>query len=468
MALDLTKILNDKGITWHSAPLTSGVFGKTYFADDVAEVYDSNKNRVRITVKRGTILINTIKADERGDGALRNTIVHEAVHWFFHNNYFALRHLLNNKLTCSICYRSEHLSEDDEIKWMESQARSLAPKILMPKVMFLRKFKELYKKNKKISKSLSNLFGMRKESDILFDTVIDLANFFEVSKQSVKYRLIELGYFEADGVANFNSLAKKYYETFMFDKNKLKEHQTFYLPQESFISLLENDSRILIATRNKKLLYLNGLLVVNNPKYVVNEKLTDYAISHVDECCVIFNVKSDHKPFKDNFASFSLCAGGKSKAQAQIDDEHYAYIIQQANENAEHYEAHKKNLPSTFGETIEYHCVKFGQSYEWISDVCDLTATTLRKFRNEDFDDIKLTNIIKFGLGLKLSQPYIQDIINKAGISMTRISKQNSILLTIIMTFQRLGIKKAYKILKINGNEKYLKLSKRYLKKYKL
>lgn len=467
MALDLTKILNDKGVTWHSAPLTSGVFGKTYFADDVAEIYDENQCRKRVNIKRGTILINTIKADERGDGALRNTIVHEAVHWFYHNNYFGLRHLLNNEQTCAICYKSEREIDDEDIKWMESQARSLAPKILLPKKMFIKKFKEEYKHHKNVAKSLSNIFGMQRDAEILAETITTLASFFEVSKQSVKYRLIELGYVEADGVLNYNPDAKRYFTNYQFNKKKLSDHQTFHLSKESYLNLLESNQIISEAIRSRKLIYIGGLLVVNNPKYIINDKITDYAINHVDECCVIFNIKNDSKPFKEHAMTFALCAGGSSsKVQAEINDEQYAFIIKQADENAQHYERHKRKLPGTFGATIDYHCEKTGQSYEWIADICDITATTLRKFRNDDFDDIKLINIIKFGIGLKLSQPYIQDLINKSGISMSRVSKQNSILLAVITTFQRVGMRKVYKILKINGNEKYLKLSQRYMKKY--
>ena len=249
MPLDLTKILNDKGVYWYRAPLTSGVYGKTYFADDIAEVYDENGDAKTVKVSRGTILINPSKHEERGNGALRNTIVHEAVHWFFHSNYFEHRLLLDNKLTCAVCYKSDRYEDDDDIKWMESQARSLAPKILMPKKMFLKKYKETYAHCRKTARALKNIFGLQRKIDTLSDTIEILARFFEVSKLSVKYRLIELGITEADGVLNWNEESRRYFPTFQFNTSRLKHHQTFFVSQSSYFSLIQNDNEIEQADR---------------------------------------------------------------------------------------------------------------------------------------------------------------------------------------------------------------------------
>lgn len=468
MALNLTKILNEKGVKWRSAPLPMDVYGKTYFAEDYADVYDENQNIVNVKVTRGTILINTKKAEERGDGVLRNTIVHEAVHWFFHNNYFGLKHLLNNDITCAVCYRSENVIYEDEIYWMESQARSLAPKILMPKKPFIKKFKEEYKKQKDIANLICRTLVNERNAEIMSSTIASLSKFFGVSKQSVKYRLSELGYKEVDGVLNYNVDTRRYFANYQFKNNTLDDYQTFHLPNESFIDLIQNNEMIRKDVQSGKIIYTNGLLVVNNPKYIEDNKITTYGLDHVDECCVIFNVKSEGKVISENITTFTLCAGGTSKVNAYIDDEQYVKIMEQIDENILHFEKHKKDLPSTFGDTIEYHCEKSKHSYEWIAEHCNLSAATLRKFRNDEWEDIKLINIIKFGIGLRLSYPYIQDLINKSHISMTRICKANNVLLTVISTCQRLGMKRIYSILKKSGNEGYLKLSKSYIKKHNL
>ena len=94
-------MLASKGVKVYYAPLEDNVFGKTYFAKDTAEVYKGdnlldfiNGETERIEVEPGTVLINFDAVVERPIGVYRNTMIHEAIHWFFHSNYFELQQLL--------------------------------------------------------------------------------------------------------------------------------------------------------------------------------------------------------------------------------------------------------------------------------------------------------------------------------------------------------------------------------------
>ena len=89
--LKLDKMLKNKEMVFHPAPLGSEILGKIYFAKDKATIYANlqDLSEVKIVdVGPGTILINYDKITEYGDGAMRNTVIHEAVHYFFHSNYF--------------------------------------------------------------------------------------------------------------------------------------------------------------------------------------------------------------------------------------------------------------------------------------------------------------------------------------------------------------------------------------------
>lgn len=92
------------------------------FFDGVTEVID---------VEPGTVLINFDAVVRRQLGVYRNTMIHEAIHWFFHSNYFELQQLLDGELKCAICYKGESYYPNSEIAWMEWQARSIAPRVLM-------------------------------------------------------------------------------------------------------------------------------------------------------------------------------------------------------------------------------------------------------------------------------------------------------------------------------------------------
>ena len=118
--------------------LEENIFGKIYFLDDK-----------KTNIKAKTILIDQFKSFINGVGNTKNTIIHECVHWYFHRRFFALQHLLDSSLSTITCTQVESDSHyenkySDDLRWMEWQANSLAPRILMPETTTRMKFEELY------------------------------------------------------------------------------------------------------------------------------------------------------------------------------------------------------------------------------------------------------------------------------------------------------------------------------------
>ena len=116
------------------------------------------------------------------------------------------------------------------------------------------------------------------------------ANFFGVSKLSAKIRLREIGKTEIEGVGNY--VDGEYTKPFFFKRGSLKNNQTFIISSENLSRLLTTNLLVQKALQEEKLLYINKMLVVNNQKYVNYQKyeMTEYALEHADECCLIFNV----------------------------------------------------------------------------------------------------------------------------------------------------------------------------------
>ncbi len=134
---------------------------------------------------------------------------------------------------------------------------------------------------------------------------------------SVKFRLVDIGALEADGILNYDDELKTSYKVYGFYKKYITDHQTFNLNKRSFDKLIESNEEINKLIDDKKLLYLNGLVVVNNNEYVQCGKLTDYALRNAHECALIFDVTSDSRPLSDNVSKFSLCRSAESIVLAQ-------------------------------------------------------------------------------------------------------------------------------------------------------
>lgn len=82
MKVDLDNIFKDKEIEVYLSNLNEA-YGKVYFDNDKAYVYNKDLELELKEIKAGTILIDIDKFRDRPSGAYRNTVIHEAVHWFF-------------------------------------------------------------------------------------------------------------------------------------------------------------------------------------------------------------------------------------------------------------------------------------------------------------------------------------------------------------------------------------------------
>lgn len=166
------------------------VLGQVFFSAGSAEIYNKDTDEfVYEHVDKGTMFLDPDVATERNIGSERNTIAHECTHWHIHRSYHAVQIMAGGEKAVAFRCPTEPPSERLQAKWtnedwMEWQANGIAPKILMPKDMFIQHVSvhDLYSKIK--SERMGSLY-----QDLLIE---DLSDFFQVSKQSASIRLSEL------------------------------------------------------------------------------------------------------------------------------------------------------------------------------------------------------------------------------------------------------------------------------------
>ena len=155
------------------------IYGMTIFTDGVIEVYNPSEELYDTkTFKAKTVLIDPEAVKKTNTGCRNNTIAHECVHWYKHRYYYKMQKFSLPRYANFCKCRVDQLPElADEENIMESQAIGIAPRILMPKSTFVEAAEHLgisYRKDNRVA-------------------INKLANFFDVSKQSVKIRLAECG-----------------------------------------------------------------------------------------------------------------------------------------------------------------------------------------------------------------------------------------------------------------------------------
>ncbi|GGE27183.1 ImmA/IrrE family metallo-endopeptidase [Streptococcus himalayensis] len=242
----------------------SQVLGRTYFKSTEEE---------RGVVSEGTVLYDTSSGNA---GRRSNTIIHECFHWYKHRHYFALKDLLESDQSV---YGDMKMAR----YWLERQAKAITPRILMPKKMFLKKAQALIEDWQTYSQ-LSYLV-------ILEHVILELASFFQVSRQSAKIRLVELGFKEARGVLEY--VDGSYLPPYTIGDMELKNNQTFSISLAELERLVEEDYSFTKVLHSGLYVYIEAHLVMNLPQFVTedisgNLVLTDYARYHLDECALLF------------------------------------------------------------------------------------------------------------------------------------------------------------------------------------
>lgn len=440
---------------------TCSVFGQIYFSDCEARHYDSDTREYKpLAVKRGTILIDPNVFFMRNVGSVNNTIIHECVHWDLHKKFFELEKLYNKEARSISCQVQEGIRPERNrtpLDWMEWQANALAPRILMPIRQARQKIEELIEKNKRVLQT-ENM------ADIMESVVFELSDFFEVSKQAAKIRMIDLGYTEAIGV--FTYVDDHYISNYTFERSALKNNQTFTIgTQDALVEYALNpDFRQLIDSG--KYVYVDAHFCVNDTKYIrQNEsgyaELTDYARQHIDECCLIFDIKARRndrygaKYYTEcvlfrNIVSDTIIEAKYSSSPQNQRTEARAVELKKISNEAKRTANIMRGLPATFSDTLIAHMDRLDITVEKLEEKSLVNARTIQRMRNDERYQPKLGTIVAVCIGLQLNPVFSADMIRKSGNTF-RATEEHIIYQMLLNSYYQNSIYECNEILQANN-----------------
>ena len=259
------------------------IYGEMFFQETETPLYDAmRQHQVLAPVKRKTMVVDTTATFMGGMGTHDNTIVHECVHWALHGQAMALgRAQQPDSQEPAICCRVDGgagRAGDDRLLEMEWQANTLARCIQMPRALFRRKAEEAWARH-----DMKVITPNRVEE--MPGVIDDLAEFFGVSREAAKLRMLEVGFESVAGVYVY------------IDGRYLRPHSwragTFSIPAEDAARLMVEDADFARAAQGY--LYVEGHFVLDDPHYVTRGEdgalmLSDAARYHMDQCCLRFKV----------------------------------------------------------------------------------------------------------------------------------------------------------------------------------
>ncbi|MCC7571692.1 hypothetical protein KO465_10325 [Candidatus Micrarchaeota archaeon] len=136
-----------------------------------------------------------------------------------------------------------------------------------------------------------NFFNIEQSETGKLEYVIDkLADFFNVSKQAAKIRLIDLGYTAVTGINNY--INKDKIPNYLIKEETISRDHTYIIDFIDSVRQVKTNINLSRLSKEGKITYVEGFLVVNSQKYVyINDdgkkKLTQYALENIEECALL-------------------------------------------------------------------------------------------------------------------------------------------------------------------------------------
>jgi transcriptional regulator with XRE-family HTH domain len=254
--------------------------GQIYYNFGEAVLLDAFGRKYTEQIEPGTILISI---DNCQSPSIRNsTVCHECCHMYLDRTFFLLQMMTG----CPYSYYTNRRREarrayrkNGPVDWMELQCEKLPAYLLMES----QSTKEL------VESELQRHQGVR-SPEVMRDIIDTVSIRNKVSRAMAKYRLIELGYYEAEGIRCF------------VDGRSVPDHGcsgswpegvTYTISAYQATELADRDPKFLNLIRGGRYRYVEGHFCLNQEAYVKETwygtpYLTSYARTHIDECCLGF------------------------------------------------------------------------------------------------------------------------------------------------------------------------------------
>lgn len=430
VSVPIRKIAEDMGLSIIEDSLLSSeldIFGLVVF--EGGNIKDKNKNIIIRNAKRGTVLIDPRVYYERTLGTVNFTIAHECFHWYRHQPYHALMKMLgaNDELgkiiQCSIGSNAKDSEKWKAVDWMEWQANGVAPRILMPTNTAKIKISELVEKY--------HIHFDGTDGYLIEEMISELADFYGLSKQAVKMRIREMGYAKIDGA--FTYVNGQYVTPFSFDASALSDNQSFTISSADLFKAycLNKDFRKAIDTG--RFVYIEGHVCLDNEKYIVRSdeqiKLTQYALSHIDECCFVFDKGYS---YESKYQGQKYYTQMMYKTPEQPNAQEYSFELNAHNkillsqiQGASKSANAMRLYPGAFSETLVQLMKERKLSNKKLADASLVGERTIQRLRNDEEYPTTVQTVLGLCYGLKLSVPEAEMLVGKTDFNIKPTNPQN-------------------------------------------
>lgn len=470
MAIPVEELAKESGLRIKEAQLSasSDVFACCVLVDGEVSIYDPATGKCAPRFyPAGTILVDPTSEWSMGEGARRNALMHEILHWEKDRTFFQIHHArlaatggslepMKSRVSTTFFTPSEKSRrKETELQWLEWQAHRLAPRVLMPRPTFISAANDILDSSPNLS----------------CGTLLDqLAAFFEVSRSAVKYRLLEVGL-----KSRITKLAD--YERVYSFMDEGKEDFTALSYQDAAV-LLSGHPRLRRWVQAGDYIFVEGYFVKNSTRYVRIDAHGTYRLKPAAK-------KSPAKAFlriqsvvtkdyvgldKDLDSLFHLeHRQGVDKRIIYIDPAHQATpddhddqkmfasaagtmnsILEDAARLDDIVGDRHSSLCQTIANLLKYREIRYPRTF---TERTGLYDALFNKIQKDTVLTMKRETLMALAIGLGLNAYATIKLMEKAQIHLNRDMRPDSVYLLMLERFPGISIYDANGILEAHGIE---------------
>lgn len=398
----------------------SDIQGRIYFDKTEVTVRDDTGVAIKEVIPAMTILINVDLCPTKE--VENSTIVHECCHVYLDLLFFKLQMLSGKPYTSytSRKKKKKRFSQNNgPIDWMELQAEKLPAYILM----------EENNTRALIERLIAERGGVRSPETMLW-IMGQLAVTFKVSRSMAKYRMIELGYPEAEGI--FAYIENRRIPDYGCN-GTWKRGVTYAIALSEAGALARTQKEFAQALYSGCYTYVEGHFCLDVESYVerdawMHKRLTAYARHHIDECCIAFSVEGRYAntTYEDARAARKTEVKNKYQSRHMMDAEPESKerVLQNKMfaEDARLWMKMRMDMPDTIGQAIQAILDAKGITQQELAMRIGVSRAAYRKWCSVR---MSLRHIVAICIALDVRADIGEELVRLAGHSFLNNSEHN-------------------------------------------
>ena len=389
------------------------VMGEYYYGFGRAKVYDPESKTTNVqNIDPGTILLNRNALDSRGK--INSTSCHEGIHHRLAYYYFMLQMTHGGNMKSYLCKRNS-IKDSETTSWTPTQIMELHANKL-PAYLLVQT-----KPGKKKADELFESYGGEKTIDNMVRLVDDMAEYFGVTKTIARSRLYEFGYREVNGIGQYIRGLQIAPYLSVLGKNETYTIDEIDAIQEYFTNPV---FRRLIDRGNY--LYVDGHYCLRDSKYIsVDEKgnkaLTEYAKQHMDECCLVFEVRYNKTDITENGSSLHKSVAStksyvyRDKFGGSLMTEESLFVRKQIEKEMEEKALSEKSFNQMTVDLMKMKKI----TVEKLAEKTGLSVETIKNMRNNPNKQFTIEAVVAVCIALNLSYNISLSYIDRSPSKLT-------------------------------------------------